>query len=306
MKQRPASSPPTPPAVRRRPLRQRLTGWAFVLPFAVPFLLTVVTPIVYTAGLSLFQERLIGGVTFVGLDNYREQLGDPQFWDAVSRVGIFLVIQVPLMMGLALGAALALDSARLYAPSLFRLGIFLPYAVPGVVASLLWGYIYGDQFGLVGDLEQFFDIALPDPLSSGLILPSISNIGLWLYVGYNMLVLYAALQSIPGELFEAARIDGAGTWHVIVGIKIPAIRTTLVVTTIFSVIGGFQLFNEPNILRAMVPNVISTDFTPNMYAYTLSFAGQQYNSAATVAMIMGVVTGVVAFVVQRRGMRGAV
>ncbi|MEV8434699.1 sugar ABC transporter permease (plasmid) [Streptomyces sp. HUAS 31] len=306
MKQRSASPPPAPPVVRRRPLRQRLTGWAFVLPFAIPFLLAVVAPIVYTAGLSLFRERLIGGVSFVGLGNYREQLSDPRFWDGITRVGIFLVIQVPLMMLFALGAALALDSARLYAPSVFRLGIFLPYAVPGVVASLLWGYIYGAQFGLVGDIKEMFGVALPDPLSSALILPSISNIGLWLYVGYNMLVFYAALQAIPSELFEAARIDGAGTWHVIVGIKLPAIRGTLVFTTIFSVIGGFQLFNEPNILRDMVPNVISTDFTPNMYAYTLSFAGQQYNSAATVAMIMGLVTGVVAFVVQRRGMKGAV
>ncbi|RYJ25308.1 ABC-type sugar transport system, permease component [Streptomyces sp. L-9-10] len=305
MKKRSASTPPRAPVVRR-PLKRRLTGWAFVLPFAVPFLLAVVAPIVYTAGLSVFQERLVGGVTFVGLDNYRDQLSDPRFWDAVARVGIFLLIQVPLMMGFALGAALALDSARLYAPSVFRLGIFLPYAVPGVVASLLWGYIYGAQFGLVGDLKEIFDIALPDPLSSTLILPSIGNIGLWLYVGYNMLVFYAALQAIPSELFEAARLDGAGTWHIITGIKLPAIRPTLVVATVFSVIGGFQLFNEPNILRSMVPNVISTDFTPNMYAYTLSFAGQQYNSAATVAMIMGVVTAIVAFVVQRRGMGRAV
>ncbi|MFJ1787042.1 carbohydrate ABC transporter permease [Streptomyces anulatus] len=305
MKSRSASPPLGAPVVRQRPLRQRLTGWAFVLPFAVPFLLAVVAPIVYTVAISLFQERLIGGVTFVGLDNYRDQLSDPRFWGAVGRVGLFLVIQVPLMMALAVGAALALDSARLYAPAVFRLGIFLPYAVPGVVASLLWGYIYGAQFGLVGDLKQFLDVALPDPLSSTLILPSIGNIVLWLYVGYNMLVMYAALQAIPAELFEAARLDGAGTWHIIVGIKLPAIRSTLVVTTVFSVIGGFQLFNEPNILRGLVPNVISTDFTPNMYAYSLSFAGQQYNSAATVAVIMGVVTAVVAFVVQRRGMRGA-
>ncbi|NEC21003.1 carbohydrate ABC transporter permease [Streptomyces parvus] len=301
MKKRPASSPLRAPVVRRR-----LTGWAFILPFAIPFLLAVVAPTAYTAGLSLFQERLIGGVTFVGLDNYKEQLGDPRFWDGVTHVVIFLVIQVPLMMGLALGAALALDSARLYAPAVFRLGIFLPYAVPGVVASLLWGYIYGAQFGMVGDLKEFFGIALPDPLSSGLILPAISNIGVWLYVGYNMLVLYAALKAIPAELFEAAKLDGAGTWHTITGIKLPAIRGALVITTIFSVIGGFQLFNEPNILRSMVPNVISTDFTPNMHAYTLSFAGQQYNSAATVAMIMGLVTAVVAFAVQRRGMKGAV
>ncbi|MFD5335735.1 carbohydrate ABC transporter permease [Streptomyces hawaiiensis] len=292
------------PAAARQPLRRRLTGWAFVLPFTAPFLLAVVAPILYTLGLSLFQERLIGGVSFVGLDNYRDQLSDPQFWAAVARVGLYLLIQVPLMMLLALAAALAIDSAKLYAPAIFRLGIFLPYAVPGVVATLLWGYIYGTQFGLVGDVEQYLGIALPDPLSSTLVIPSIGNIVLWLYVGYNMLVIYAALQAIPSEVFEAAKLDGARTWHVIVHVKLPAIRSTVAVTTMFSVIGGFQLFNEPNILRGLVPNVITSDFTPNMYAYSLSFAGQQYNAAATVAVIMGVVTGVFAFVVQRRGMRG--
>ncbi|MEU0896722.1 carbohydrate ABC transporter permease [Streptomyces massasporeus] len=293
------------PAAPRRPLRRRLTGWAFVLPFTAPFLLAVVAPILYTLGLSLFRERLIGGVSFVGLDNYQDQLSDPRFWSAVTRVGLYLLVQVPLMMLLALAAALALDSAKLYAPTVFRLGLFLPYAVPGVVATLLWGYIYGAQFGLVGDVRQYLDIGLPDPLSSALILPSIGNIVLWLYVGYNMLVFYAALKAVPAEIFEAAKLDGARTWHVIAHIKLPAIRSTLAVTTMFSVIGGFQLFNEPNILRGLVPNVISTDFTPNMYAYSLSFNGQQYNAAATVAVIMGVVTGLFAFVVQRRGMRGA-
>ncbi|MFF7738274.1 ABC transporter permease subunit [Streptomyces sp. NPDC007984] len=293
------------PAAPSRPLRRRLTGWAFVLPFTVPFLLAVVAPILYTLGLSLFRERLIGGVSFVGLDNYQDQLNDPRFWSAVTRVGLYLLVQVPLMMLLALAAALALDSARLYAPTVFRLGLFLPYAVPGVVATLLWGYIYGAQFGLVGDVRQYLGIDLPDPLSSALILPSIGNIVLWLYVGYNMLVFYAALKAVPAEIFEAAKLDGARTWHVIAHIKLPAIRSTLAVTTMFSVIGGFQLFNEPNILRGLVPNVISTDFTPNMYAYSLSFNGQQYNAAATVAVIMGVVTGLFAFVVQRRGMRGA-
>ncbi|MFF1418146.1 carbohydrate ABC transporter permease [Streptomyces sp. NPDC058280] len=292
---------PAPPTTTWRRDRRRLTGWAFVLPFAIPFLVAVIAPIAYTIGLSLFQERLIGGVSFVGLDNYQEQLTDPRFWDAVGRVSLFVLIQVPVMIGLALAAALALDSAKLYAPALFRLGIFLPYAVPGVVAALLWGYIYGAQFGLVGDLNAFFGTALPDPLSSALILPSIGNIVLWLYVGYNMLVFYAALQAVPRELYEAATMDGAGAWRIILSIKLPAIRSTTVVAAVFSVIGGFQLFNEPNILRGLVPNIISTDFTPNMYAYSLSFAGQQYNTAATVAVVMGVVTAVVAFTVQRRG-----
>jgi len=135
------------------------------------------------------------------------------------------------------------------------------------------------------------------------VLLSIGNIVTWEFVGYNMLIFYAALRVIPTDIYEAASLDGAGSWRVITGIKLPALRPAIVVATIFSIIGSFQLFNEPNILRTITPNVISTSFTPNMYAYSLSFAGQQYNYAATVAIIMGVLTAVVAYVVQLRGSR---
>ena len=102
-----------------------------------------------------------------------------------------------------------------------------------------------------------------------------------------MLIFYSALRVIPHSLYEAAEIDGAGQFRVITAIKLPAIRGALVIATIFSIIGSFQLFNEPAILRPLARNAITTDFTPNFYAYSLSFTGQQYNYSATVAIIMG-------------------
>ena len=108
---------------------------------------------------------------------------------------------------------------------------------------------------------------------------------------------------IPKELFEAAAIDGAGAFRTIFSVKLPAIRGAIVIATIFSIIGSFQLFNEPNIMRTLAPNVIGTFYTPNMYAYNLSFGGQQYNYSATVAIVMGVITAVIAYVVQLRGTR---
>jgi multiple sugar transport system permease protein len=269
------------------------------------FVLVLVAPLAYTVYLSLFQHRLIGGNAFVGLSNYVQQLSSPDFWDALLRVSLYLIVFVPVMLGLSLLAALAIDSARLHAPRLFRLAIFLPYAVPGVVAALLWGYMYGTQFGLVGNIDQFFGITLPDPLSSNLVLAAIGNIMVWLTMGYNMLVFYSALRVVPAELYEAADLDGAGAWRVIGSIKIPAIRPALAVTLVFSTIAAFQLFNEPNILKSLAPNVISSHFTPNMYAYNLSFAGQQFNSSATVAIVMGVITMVVAYVIQRVASRKA-
>ncbi|MFK4267211.1 carbohydrate ABC transporter permease [Streptomyces milbemycinicus] len=283
--------------------RRSWTGWGFVGPFVAVFALVFLAPIAYSIYLSLFQDRLIGGNTFVGLDNYQQALQDDQFWSGVTRVGLFLAVQVPIMLGIALLVALALDSGRLYGKDFFRISIFLPYAVPAVVATLMWAFMYGTRFGLVGDINDTFGVSLPDPLSPDLVLASIGNIVTWEFVGYNMLIFYSALRVIPHSLYEAAEIDGAGQWRVITAIKLPAIRGALVIATIFSIIGSFQLFNEPSILKPLAPNAITTDYTPNYYTYTLSFNGQQHNYSATVAIVMGLITMVVAYVVQLRGMR---
>ncbi len=289
---------------RRAGIHRDNKGWIFVGPFLAVFALTFLAPIGYAIYLSLFREQaFFGGTVFVGLDNYVDVIQDSKFWEAFGRVLLFLVVQVPIMLVLALLAALAIDSARLHGANFFRIVIFLPYAVPGVVAVLMWGYIYGNNFGLAADLNDLFNSTSIVPLSVRWMLPSIANIVTWEFVGYNMLIFYSALRTVPEELYEAAAIDGAGTFRTIRAVKLPALRGAIVIATIFSIIGSFQLFNEPNILRTLAPNVITTYFTPNMYAYNLSFAGQQFNYSATVAIVMGVITAVIAYVVQLRGSR---
>jgi multiple sugar transport system permease protein len=303
----PVEAPPARPARPARNvgrLRVDRKGWLFVAPFLAVFALVFLAPIVYAVWLSLFREQVFfGGTEFVGLDNYAAVLGDGKFWESFLRVLLFLVVQVPVMLGLALVAALAIDSARLHAAGFFRIVVFLPYAVPAVVATLMWGFIYGDSFGLAADLNSLLGDKVVAPLSGDWILLSIGNIVTWEFVGYNMLILYSALKVVPHDLYEAAAIDGAGAFRTIASVKLPAIRGALMIATIFSIIGSFQLFNEPNILRALAPNVIGTFYTPNMYAYTLSFGGQQYNYSATVAIVMGIITAIIAYVVQLRGSR---
>jgi multiple sugar transport system permease protein len=283
--------------------RSEWKGLAFVAPFLVVFLLVFIAPVVYSVYLSLFREQLVGGTAFVGLENYVELFGDAQFWEGFGRVVLFLLVQVPIMLGLALVAALAIDSARLHASGFFRIVIFLPYAVPAVVAVLMWGFIYGDNFGLAANINDLLGSEVVTPFARDWILASIGNIVTWEFVGYNMLIFYSALRTIPTDLYEAADLDGAGPMRIVTGIKLPALRGAIVIATIFSIIGSFQLFNEPNILRTLAPNIITTFFTPNMYAYNLSFSGQQYNASATVAIVMGVITAIIAYVVQLRGSR---
>jgi len=297
-------SPPAIGLIAPKRQKQKLdwTGWKFIGPFMIVFALVLIAPVIYSIYLSLFKDQLIGGNSFVGFDNYAQALGDARFWESLGRVTLFLVVQVPIMLLLALAAALALDSARLFASSFFRISIFLPYAVPAVVATLMWGFIYGTQFGLVGDLNDLLGTTFA-PLSNSWVLASVGNIVTWEFVGYNMLLFYAALRVIPVDLYEAAELDGAGTFRIIRSIKLPALRPAIVIGTIFSIIGSFQLFNEPNILQSLAPNSITTFFTPNMYAYNLSFSGQQYNYSATIAIIVGLLTAVIAYVVQLTGSR---
>ena len=280
-------------------------GWRFAGPFMAVFALVFLAPIGYSIYLSLYRTKLIGGTSFVGLENYTNALSDPQFWSAFGRVALFLAVQVPIMLFLALFLALAIDSGRLHGAAFFRISVFLPYAVPAVVAALMWGFMYGTRFGLVGNLNEMLGVTLPDPLSPGNVLTSIGNIVTWEFVGYNMLILYSALRVVNPALDEAAASDGAGQFRIIRAIKLPALRGPLLIATIFSIIGSFQLFNEPSILKTLAPNAITTYFTPNFYAYSLSFGGQQYNYAAAVAIIMGLLTMIVAYVVQLRGMRKA-
>jgi multiple sugar transport system permease protein len=282
----------------RTTLRLRFAGYAFFLPFFLVFLVTVIAPLAYAIYLSLFQDRMIGGTVFSGVANYTRALGDALFGAGLLRVALFLVVQVPVMLLIALGCALAIDSGRLRWPSMFRITIFMPYAVPAVVAALMWGYMYGDQFGLVGQIGDALGTAVPNLMSRSWMLGSIGNMVTWEYVGYNMIILYAALRAIPEELYEAAEMDGAGAFRIAWSVKLPALRPALLVATIFSIIGSFQLFNEPNILQTLAPAVITTSYTPNMYAYNLAFNGQQINYSAAVAVVLGLVTIVVAYAVQ--------
>jgi multiple sugar transport system permease protein len=284
------------PRRTRGPTHAR-TGYAFIAPFMIVFVLTLVVPLLYAFYISLFRRQLIGGTTFVGLENYVTALTDERLLEGVWRVAKFFLIQVPIMLALALLAALALDSGVLRLSRVFRLGIFLPYAVPAVVAALMWGYLYGPNFGPFAQLAQ--GLGLPDPpfLSEDWMLGSIANIVTWEFTGYNMILLYAALRTIPTELYEAAAVDGAGQWRIAWSVKIPAIRGALLLALIFSVIGAFQLFAEPNLLQRLAPSVIDNAWTPNLYAYNLSFTGQQINYAAAVSFMLGAVIVIASYIV---------
>ncbi len=280
----------------RRPLRQRRfwgrrigLPYLFLSPFLILFALFFVFPLGYALWISLFQDRLVGGTIFVGIQNYNQAIHDASFWDGVRNVLLVLLVQVPIMLVLALLFALLLDSKLLRFKTLFRLGFFLPYTIPSVIGALLWGYLYSANIGPFVQITNLLHLPALAFLSPQGMLPSIGNILTWQWTGYNMVIMYTALQSVPTELYDAALVDGASGWDIARYIKIPLIRPAIVVTIVFSIIGTLQLFNEPQILGTIAANVIQDHYTPNLYAYNLAFTNQQYNYSAAVSFALGAI-----------------
>ncbi|MGW5473558.1 carbohydrate ABC transporter permease [Streptomyces chartreusis] len=271
---------------------------AFVTPFFLPFLLFYVVPVGYALWQSFRVVRRTGGqygtsyTAFGGLDQYAQVFQNTEFWASIGRIGLFGIVQVPVMLFVALVMALLLDTPLLRIKAFFRITAFMPYAVPGVIAAIMWSYLYSPQLSPVVDLLTSVGWQ-PDFLGPGAVLWSAANVSTWLWTGYNMLIMYAALQAIPQELYEAAKIDGASQWTIAWRIKVPIIAPSIVLTTVFSIIGTLQLYAEPAVLRQISSNISST-FTPNMLAYAVA-SGNNYQQAAAISVVIALITFVLSF-----------
>ncbi|MDR3359438.1 MAG: ABC transporter permease subunit [Bifidobacteriaceae bacterium] len=280
-------------AGRRAARRAAKRALPFALPFAALFLLVYVIPIVYSVYQSLFAVNRSGlGLSapepkFAGLANYARALSDPDFLGSLKRVLFIGVVQVPVMLLLALALALLIDAKAAPGTKVYRVVYFLPYALPGVIAGLMWSFLYAPSLSpIVRGLEKLgLDV---DFTADGVLPFSIMNILTWAWTGYNMIIIYSSLQSIPQELMEAAAIDGASKWKTAWRIKVPMVRPAIILTAVFSIIGTAQLYNEPVTMKAIAPNLPS-DYTPIMSA--LKTLTSNYPYSATKAVILALLIG---------------
>ncbi|MFC4057345.1 carbohydrate ABC transporter permease [Planomonospora corallina] len=264
--------------------------YLFLLPALVLFTLFMAVPICYTVYLSLRRTKVSGlGLgrgarteVFAGLDNYAAAIGDGELWAGWLRVLGYGLMVLFVMLGLALLFALLLDSAHVRLARFSRISIFLPYAVPGVAASLLWGFLYLPS---LSPIRQVLDV---DLLGAGTVTFSMANVAVWGGTGFNMLVLYTTLRAVPRTYYEAARLDGAGELQIALRIKIPILMPAIILTTVFSVIATVQVFTEPTTLRPLT-NTISSTWSPLMKVYRDAFVtGDLYSAAATSIVIAGI------------------
>jgi multiple sugar transport system permease protein len=285
--------------------------YAMLTPAIVLFALFMAAPILYTVVMS-FQTVKVEGLglgsgskklQFAWLDNYVDAVTDPEFLASVLRVLLYGAILIPVMLGLALVFALLLDSRRSRAVRFSRVSIFLPYAVPAVISSLLWGFLYLPSVSPFAYVLKAVGIAPPDILSSGLVIFAVANIALWGGVGFNMIVIYTALRAIPSDIYEAARIDGASEVQIAWRIKVPIVLPSLIMTGLFSIIATLQVFAEPTTLKPLT-NSISSSWTPLMKVYRDAFVRGDIYSAAATSVLIALGTFALSFlflrVVQRR------
>ncbi|GAA4059090.1 carbohydrate ABC transporter permease [Nonomuraea soli] len=303
-------APPPPTRAKPRPSPRRTENWRrrgaitlFTAPFFVLFAGVIVAPLGYALYLSLFSEKSSGlgfggkETVFVGLSNYLDTLADRAFTDGFLVVAGYCLIYIPLMIGGALALALLLDSGLARLSKFFQLALFMPHVVPGVIAGLIWLYLYTPGISPIIDLLGDVDF-----LGASNVLGSVVNIALWEWIGYNMIIYFAALQAIPREVIEAATIDGAGALRTAISVKLPLIRAAVITTVLFTIIGSLQLFTEPMVLDNPSDGVVST-WTPNMYAYTEAFAKNDYGQAAASSLILAGLAAALSFFVTRWGNR---
>ncbi|MHB9864285.1 carbohydrate ABC transporter permease [Streptomyces sp. YIM S03343] len=290
---------PSPTTTLKGALR---APYFFLVPATILFALFFALPIGYAVYLS-FRKVHVSGLglgsgarheIWAGLENYSDALGDNEFYNGALRVLGYGCIVVPVMLGLALVFALMLDTERVRLAPFSRLAIFLPYAIPGVVAALLWGFLY------LPDVSPFYYVLaklnMPQPnlLDGGPLYVALSNIAVWGGTGFNMIVIYTSLQSIPAEVYEAAKLDGATPLQIALRIKIPMVAPSLVLTFFFSIIATLQVFNEPTTLRPLT-NSVQTTWSPLMKVYQDAFHKGDIYSAAAEATLIAIATLVLSF-----------
>ncbi|HYD27150.1 sugar ABC transporter permease [Brevundimonas sp.] len=278
---------------RRRPggarARER-AAWGFVAPALIAIGVFFAIPVFAALLLSLTDFDIyaladLGNVRFVGLQNYERLFANPLFWGAMKNTGLFAVLGVPLSIAASLAAAVILNARVVKWRPLWRVMFFAPYVTTLVATAVLWNYLLHTRYGVIN--WAISSVGLPpvdwlgQPETS---IPAILMFVVWKIFGYNMLIFLAVLQTVPDDLYEAARIDGAGAWKRFVHVTLPAIAPTLLLVSIISVAGFFQLFAEPYVMTQGGP--AQSTVTVLYFMYEEGFKWWNLGSASAVAFIL--------------------
>jgi ABC-type sugar transport system permease subunit len=266
---------------RALPLWRRRHPYLFVAPFFILFAVFILYPIGFSLWLSFQEWSLSGPARYIGLGNYRQLLHDTIFWQSMTNAALLFLIYVPAMTFLALVLASLLNSRYVRLQGMFRTLLFLPYVMSGTVAAAYTFQLLLDRNA--GYANHFLRVVGVSPVpwldDVWWARVSVGLLVVWVWLGYNMLIMLAGLQSIPPELAEAARVDGAGPVRIFFKITVPLLRPVIVFAVTLSIIGTFSLFTEPFILTAGGPANATTTPVIQIWANTFSYLRVGYSAA---------------------------
>ena len=277
----------------RRPSRFRQrerAAWGFLAPALIAIGLFFCIPVAAALLLSLTDFDIyaladLGNLRFVGLQNYERLFANPLFWGAMKNTGLFALFGVPLSIVASLAAAVVLNDRTVRWRPIWRVIFFAPFVTTLVATAVLWNYLLHTRYGVIN--WAITSVGLPavdwlgDPSTS---IPAILMFVVWKIFGYNMLIFLAVLQTVPHELYEAARIDGAGPWTRFRHVTLPAIAPTVLLVSIISVASFFQLFAEPYVMTQGGP--AQSTVTVLYFMYEEGFKWWNLGSASAVAFIL--------------------
>jgi len=287
--------------------RQERTAWIFAGPVLAVIALVFVLPTAMALSLSVTDYSIYAladwsNLSFVGLGNFAALFGDPLFWRALGNTVLFAVLGVPMAVGTSLGAALLLNDRAMRWKPVWRVALFAPYVTSVVATAVVWRFLFNERYGLLN--RALGAIGLPavdwlgDPATS---VPAILLFVTWKIFGYNMIVFTAALSAVPGDLMEAARLDGAGPWRRFRHVTLPAIGPVLILAAVMSVAGFLQLFAEPYVMTLGGPAQSTT--TVLYFMFEEGFKWWNLGLASAVALVLFFLILAVTLVQARIGRR---
>ncbi len=274
--------------------QQSRTAWLFLAPALGLITVFFFLPVVGGLLLSLtdFDIYAIGSpdtARFVGLANYAHLLSDPLFWQSLKVTFTNVLLGAPLSVLVSLGAALLVSSRLVRYPAVFRSIFFAPVVTTLVAVAIVWRYLYHPRYGLIDHALAQIGIAPIDWLGDpNWAMPAIILMAVWKNFGYNMIIFVAGLQAIPEELYEAARVDGAGAWQRFRHVTLPSLGPTLLFVAVMTMIGNFQLFSEPYVMTQGGPVRATTSLVLLMYEE--GFRWWRLGHAAALAFVLFLIT----------------
>ncbi len=269
-------------------------GWVFIAPALVLIGVFFVIPVLGALVLSFtdFDIYSIGdpaNTRFVGLGNYHALLADPLFWKALRNTAYYVVVGGPLSVVVSLAAAMLVNARLVRWKPLFRSAFFAPWVTTLVAVALVWRYLYHPQYGLLNAFLGLVGVGPVDWLGNPhWAMPAIILMSVWKNFGYNMLIFLAGLQTIPPQLYEAAELDGAGTWQRFRQVTVPMLGPTFVFVGVVTMIAAFQIFSEPYVMTQGGP--LKSTLTLVLFMYEQGFRWWRLGFAAAVAVVLGLLT----------------